>query len=422
MKRTVRDNRDRPHPKPVESIELSGENVGMRLFFAVAFLLLGVGMLVYALFQFLSPQSEWVAIESGAGTGCGEEFTLLYHPGAGEMSSAEERKGVSALYSQLCQTAYQQFSSREEFEGVNNVYAINRHPNETLVVDRALYDAFAVSEASGSRLLYMGPVYNRYDDVFFCEDDSQLADFDPRLSEDVAREYRDVLAFANDPGAVRLELLGENKVRLSVSEAYLAYAAQEEFEDFIDFTWTRNAFIADYMARELTARGYVHGVLSSSDGFIRNLDDSGTDYSLQILDRREGGAYVAALAAYRGPMSVVSLWDYPAYEQDRYRFYVMDTGEVRTPYLDPADGLCRSAVRNLTGYARDKGCGELLMALAPVYIADELSADELVRMAAEGVQSVYCQDGVVWHTDPALKLSHFNEEQGGRYTPALLEP
>ena len=49
------------------------------------------------------------------------------------------------LYTDSIVKAYKMFSMDESFEGITNVYDLNRHPNETMVVDDALYHAFAVS-------------------------------------------------------------------------------------------------------------------------------------------------------------------------------------------------------------------------------------------------------------------------------------
>lgn len=419
---TARKRRSKP-PRPPVEIELNESHVGRRLIAAVVLLVLGASMLVYAFMQLMEPGDEWITVEaSSSEASCGSEFSFLYRPGSGELSYSADRKAVTNQYSQLCREAYELFHPQEAFEGVNNIYAINRHPNEVLEVDEGLYQAFSAVDRSGSRAIYLGPVYVRYDDLFFCEDDSQLVDFDPRLSEEVAEEYQDILRFANDPQSIRLELLGEGKIRLYVSEEYLTCARQEGIEDFIDFAWMRNAFIADFIAEALTAEGYTHGVLSSYDGFIRNLDSSGRAYSMQIYDRDQGAGYTAAVLEYQGPKSVVSLWDFPVNELDAYRFYVLRSGEIRTPYLDPADALCKSAVHDLVGYAQDKSCGELLLTLMPAYIAEEIQTEELVRLAGEGVQSIFCQDGVVRYTDPEVKFSQFYNWRGAPYTASQLEP
>lgn len=395
----------------MERIELNEEHVGRRLLLTIILLLIGGGALAYAVSQFFAPQSEWITIEanSSAGITCAPEFEFLYHLGSGELSPTAERRAVTDAYTRLCRNAFLNFHNQLEEEGVNNLYAINRHPNEELAVDGALYEALAAVERSGDRTLYLGPVYDRYGSLFYCEDDSQLVDFDPRLSPEVAREYQEYAAFARDPQAVRVELLGEDRIRLFVSEEYLEYARREGVESFIDFAWMRNAFIIDYLARELTAQGYTRGVLASCDGFIRCLDESGEEYSLLIYDRQQEKTCSVAVMCYQGPRSIVCLRDFPVNALEETRFYRLRSGEIRTPYVDTADGLCRNAVSSLTGYAGDKGCGEILLELLPVYIADALQEDALEALAKRGIDFVYCGSRTICASEGRTVLSQVDE-------------
>lgn len=395
----------------MERIELNEEHVGRRLLLTIILLLIGGGALAYAVSQFFAPQSEWITIEanSSAGITCAPEFEFLYHLGSGELSPTAERRAVTDAYTRLCRNAFLNFHNQLEEEGVNNLYAINRHPNEELAVDGALYEALAAVERSGDRTLYLGPVYDRYGSLFYCEDDSQLVDFDPRLSPEVAREYQEYAAFARDPQAVRVELLGEDRIRLFVSEEYLEYARREGVESFIDFAWMRNAFIIDYLARELTAQGYTRGVLASCDGFIRCLDESGEEYSLLIYDRQQEKTCSVAVMCYQGPKSIVCLRDFPVNALEETRFYRLRSGEIRTPYVDTADGLCRNAVSSLTGYAGDKGCGEILLELLPVYIADALQEDALEALAKRGTDFVYCGSRTICASEGRTVLSQVDE-------------
>ncbi len=413
MKRTARDKRDRPHPPPVERIALNEEHVGRRLAAAAAMLVFGGAMLAYAVWQLVTPETGWTTIEvsASAGVSCAGDFTFLY-----EASTISERKAVTAGYTRLCRSAYEIFHSKEEFEGVGNLRTVNRRPNEAVEVDPALYRALETVERSGSRLLYLGPVYERYDDLFFCTDDSQAAAFDPRLNGEVAREYGEIAAFANDPEAIQIELLGGNRVRLAVSAEYLAFAEREELETLVQFSWTANAFIADYIAEELTALGYTRGTLNSCDGFTRNLDGSGTEYSVQLFDRQGQRVYPAAVMNCRGPVSIVSFRDYPLNDQDLGRFYEMENGEIRTLYLDVADGLCKSAVHNLVCYAGNRGCGEILLEAAPVYIAGQLPPGALEELAAEGIQSIRCENGIIYPTDAGITLTQLFEGNGMQYS------
>ncbi len=418
MGRTARDNRDRAHPRPGEKIQLSEDHIGRRLFAAVLLLVIGAVALASAVSGMFSAQEGWQAIEASSSQGptCAGELVFLYELGAGESSAAAEGRALTALYSDACRRLYQLFHTVESFEGVTNLRDISLHPNETLTVDRALYQAFEAVQRHGDRTVYLGPVYARYGDLFFCQDDAQLVDFDPRISEDVRREYGALAAFARDRSAIDLRLLGDNQVCLYVSEEYLAYAQEEGVECFLDFGWLKNAFIVDELAAIMAENGFTHGSISSYDGFQRNLDGRGTDYSLNVLDYVDGMTYPAAVLNYQGSRSMVCLRDYAAEDLDWQRIYRLESGEVRTTYLSPEDGLCRSAVHDLICYSGEADCGEIALSAGPIYVADTLDAGALSRLAKEGIQSIYCRDRVIHATEPGANLTKLYREGGVAYT------
>ncbi len=400
MKRSARDNRDLPHPKPVEKIQLSDHRVKLRLAAVILLIAVAVAAFVYGAVSGLGKESGWAAIEvdSSAGVSCGSEFIFQYNLGAGGMSATAESKQLTALYTEAMVKAYWLFNSSEGGEDTHNVYYINHHPNEEIEVDEALYRAFEVCAAYGNRNLYLAPVYEQYDSLFYCNDDWETASFDPLQNEEQARFFEEAAEYARDAGQVEVQLLGENRIRLYVSEEYLQYAEKEYISAFIDFYWMKNAFIVDFVAGVMADHGYTRGNISSYDGFIRNLDDSGESYSFNLYDRDGQNIYLAGVMQYSGPKSIVYLRDYRMNSLDFQHYYEMENGEVRTAYLDVADGMCKASVHSLVSYSESAGCAELLMQMIPVYVADSFDADRLP------VYSVYYEDGAICHNDSELDI------------------
>lgn len=405
MGRGTRDKR--PQEKPVQKIELSRENAALRAVAAVIFLLIGVGALAYAVSRFFTTEPGWQTIQAGTSGGptCGDEFVFLYEVGASGRSPRKEGQDLEQLYTQACRTAFQLFHTEMGFEGVVNLKEINGRPNEALKVDPALYRAFEALREAGDRNVYLGPVYARYGDLFYCEDDSQLVDFDPRLSPEVAEEYAAIAAYAGDPASIDVELLGGSQIRLRVSEDYLAYAQENGVQRFLDFGWMKNAFITDYLADTMVEKGFTNGAISSVDGFVRCLDGREGRYGLNLMGLLDGRAVQAGTMEYQGPMSLVSLRSFPAAAGDETRCYQLQNGQVRTLYLDPADGLCRGAADFLTVYAAGENCARLAMEAAPVFIAEDLDREALERLSAEGVNAVLCQGRTIWTGDPSLTVT-----------------
>lgn len=380
----------------MERIELSEEHVGRRAVAAVLFLIIGAVALGYAIHQVSTPQAGWQTIEAAAkdGPNCGEEFVFLYEFGAGGQPVLTERRALNALYSQACTRAFQLFHTNESFEGVVNLRDINGRPNEALEVDPALYRAFEAVQEAGDRTVYLGPVCARYNDLFYCQDDVQLVDFDPRLSDEVRAEYAAIAAFAADPRSIDVELLGEDKLCLRVSEEYLTYARENGIDRFLDFGWMKNAFVTDYLAQTMLENGYTHGAISSRDGFARCLDSrEETGYSLPLLDWLEDRPIEAGTLNYRGPMSIVSLRSFPAAAGDEYRYYRLKNGETRTLYLDPADGVCRLDADSVTCCSSRHSCARLAMEMGRAYIADPFRDAPQAKLIQEGAAVITCRSG-----------------------------
>ena len=60
-------------------------------------------------------------------------------------------------------------------------------------------------------------------------------------------------------------------MRLEVSPEYAELAGELGLDCYLGFGWLQSAFILDYMAEELSSRGYTQGIISSRDGYTRSL-------------------------------------------------------------------------------------------------------------------------------------------------------
>ena len=393
--------------QPVKSIELSNKHITLRLIATVAFLLIAAVAFTYGISSLFHVEEGWTEIEASttAGISCSSEFTLYYNLGASGTSARTEKRSLVSIYSEAAAKAYRLFTPYEGFEDVSNIYYINRHPNEVIEIDSVLYAAFEQLDSRGDRSLYLGPAYAIYDNIFFCTEDYQLADFDPLLNEPLRELFSQIAFFARDEASIRLELLGDDRIRLYVSPEYLAFAESEELTTFIDFYWMKNAFIADYLAERLTAAGLTYGTISSYDGYFRNLDENGeTEYGLNIYGRDGGTVDHAADMQYTGSISIVYLRDFMLSSLDSQHYYRLADGEIRTPYLSVADGLPYAAAPGLTAYSRSAGCAQTLLELIPIYIADKLNTDALLNLRGLGIDSIFVVGGIVYCTDPALAL------------------
>ena len=395
-------------PKPINRIEISEKNTTLRWIAVFALLVIGAVGITVGIMNLLHKETGWQRVQiTTQERNCSENFILQYNfSGSGAEATAVNNK-LQTAYGEASVKAYQVFTPDEEISGVQNLYYVNRHPNEIITVDPLLYDAFVKME--GTPWLYLGPAYAHYYNVILGADESMVDALDPVVSEEAKAYVEKIATFANDRQAISLELLGENQMILHVSEEYLAFAAAEEIQNFIDFGYLTNAFIIDYLAQTLIAQNLTEGYIVSADGYTRNLDSAHT-FSFNIFDRVEELVFPAAVMEYRGPVSMVFLKDFPTANSDvNYR-----GREDRFLHLfvDPVDGICRTSVENLVSYSYDKECVDVALAMLPSFVGSDFSVPE-------DVFSVWCEDELICYNDSAVSFSELLKSEKMTYRAIL---
>lgn len=477
MKRTARDKRNRFSniARPVQKVELDEANAKGKIIAAVCLAVVGASLLSYAFVHFLNKEEGWstVVADSSSELNCSEEFVFNY-----DFSDGTDNKALKGAYTSACVKAYQMFTCDEEYEELGNIAYINAHPNEKVQVETAIYAAFEAIEGSKDRSIYLGPIYDYYDNVFYCTDDSQLLDYDAHENSELAQEYATIADYAADENAVNIKLLGDNMIELVVSDDYLEYADENAVSNFIDFYWMRNAFITDYIADALIDAGYTHGILASDDGFTRAFsrtvgeddesdDDSANDTADSLEDNSktitasseednsktdsvgstedngntissggEGGAdsavtndgyayklyhlegntiYTVGSFAYDSTMSIVTYRSYGINDSDSLRFYDTKDGRTLTQYLSLEDGMDRCSTDELTVMSDSKSCVEVLLATKGYFIADEFDEADITALSADDIYTV-CFDGrtVVYNYDK-LSFDELYEKNGVKF-------
>ena len=413
-----RKNPDRP-----QTIELSEANQKPRLILICVLVVIAAVAFTAGVMSFVKGDPGWRTIEVTTGeVNCSEEFVFKYYFPSTRGAASAANKQIVSLYTEATQKAYWLFNADEVHSEIKNIAYLNRHPNETVTVDPVLYDALEMLEGSGGRYLYLAEIYSQYDNVFLSETDGEAATQDPARSEEIKDYVNQILAFSNDPSHVSLELLENYQVRLTVSDAYQTFAQENEFTNFIDFHWTKNAFIIDYFAQLMIDAGYTDGYIGSYDGFTRNLMTNKEPFSFNVFDRIENGIELVARMEYDEPMSIVFLRNYPMANLDRWHYYIYADGTGATAYIDTADGLSKTAATNLVSYAGgNTGCAEILMQMIPTYVSDTLDEMALQSMTEHQIFSIWCQDATVFYNDPDLQLLDLMNQDGLKYTQSLVQ-
>lgn len=401
----------RPYIPPVTRMELVRTDSKARWIAIAVLLAFGLTAIAFGLFSLLDTQPGWTVIEAAPETvSCSNDFLFRYDFSEEGGSASARNKELSQIYTKATENAFLLFSPDVDSPEENNIRAVNKNPNVPVTVDPVLYHAMEQVVHAGNRMLYLGPVYVEYDRVFQSESDVQAREYDPAWNPEVDRYIQELCGFANQDQHIRLDMLSGNQVMLCVSDAYLEYAEENGIDKFLDFGWMKNAFIVDYLAQTLMDAGYTKGYLASHDGFTRNLDSRGVDYSFNLFDRRDGVVYLPGVMQYQNPVSIVFLRNYPMDELDQWHYYAYEDGNTVTSRIDAGDGRCKSAAENLVSYSYSKSCSEILLGMIPCYVTEQLLPEQVQAMAAQEIFSIWFQGAELFHNGDAVIT--MDEESG----------
>ena len=406
--------------KPVEKITLTERTVSKkRIFFIALFLCIGFAAFGYALTHLGGDEEGWqtVTLDKVTEESSCFDFTLSYEFGKAKKSVKREKKELTEAYKSLTRKAYILFDRTREYDGTGNVCTVNRHPNEEIAVDPVLYKAFETfSHYQSSRVLYLNVLTEHVEALISSDSAEALSEYDPYTDETVMAFFKKTAEYAADPDSVQLELCGDNTVILHVSDEYLAFAKENDIANFIDFGWTKNAFICDFLADSLTEQGFHNGILSSYDGFTRNFCESTDDYSYKLILYADGSERIAGTMEYTRKKSFVWLHDYPVNEFDRMsRVLMLPDGNKRHTYIS-REGLPKSAAHDLLVWSKDRPCADMAIAAANWYIADENALSDFLReVAYYDVNALICEDGVITCNSDRVRFSNLTDYGSGTF-------
>lgn len=399
MSKNARDRR--PYVRPVRRLVLPEIHVKNRLILLVVFLAIAVVAFGVGIHSALSVEPGWqeVTVNVGERSVAGD-FQLMYDFSEDGSGATARMKQLQQLYTEAAERAYQVFHEDELTEGLGNVAFLNAHVNEAVTVEPELYRALEQVVSSGNRHVYLAPAYTEYHRLFSAEGDGEAAQYDPAKNPELANYLNQVAAFASDSASIQLELLGENRVKLTLSEDYLAFCAQEGIESYFDLGWMTNAFVADYLAGELLEQGFTKGYLTSQDGFTRNLDSRQGSYTLYWYAQPVKQNGQPETIAYQGPKAIVSLRDFPLNSQERWQYYIYEDETVVSGCLSVETGVSSAAVTSLLCLSDNLSCGEMVLAMAPVFTAEAWTENSAEVLHNAGMECYWCKNGEVFTVNP----------------------
>ena len=386
---------------PQTVIEVEQKPGKRRVILLIICLTVAVVALGYWVYNLVTVEPGWysISVETSA-PNCGDEFSFSYNVEGN--NAKDKKKAVTNAYTEAAVEAYNLFTWDVEDAKEGGIRYLSDRPNQAVTVDSRLYKALAL--AKDSRLLFMGPVTSEYSRMFQYDQEQQAAQCDPGQNPEVMTYITELVSFTSSEEHIRLELLGNDQVILHISQEYLAFARENEVENFLDLGWMRNAFAADYIADTLIDKGYTQGYLVSYDGFACYLDG---EYTLSLSDRVGYEIYRPATYSVEGATRTVSFRNYPLQGNglDAWRYFAFSNGRIASVYADPADGICKSATDNLVCYSKTASCAEQVLACAPLFLTETLNESALTELAAAGLHTIWAEGKELRYTDSALALT-----------------
>jgi len=400
-------------PKPVEKIELNESHLKLRV---ILFILCFCVVVVCAILIFvgLSKEKEgWTEIEANPTVeiNCSEDFVLSYDLGNTKDSSTEESRKISKIYTERLEQAYMLFNTYKEYNDIYNVYYINNNYNKDIVIEPLLYEALEKVAGFNSNVIYLGPIYNYYEGLIssYSHDEAKL--LDPYQNESIKAYFNVIISYINNED-IKVDFLGNNTIKLIISDDYLNFAKENEITNFIDFAWLKNSFIIDYVASGLIEEGYINGSIATYDGYFKNLDTkSEYNYLINIIDNPSNdNPTIVGKYATRGSVSTVQFRSFMYYESDvNNRYYQMADKTYRHLYVDEKDGLCKSSIDSLTCYSNVLSCSDMALKAMHTFINDSFVFEEL---NVDDINYIWVDDNKVYYTDD-IKLEELNSSYIG---------
>lgn len=397
MKRYARDKSE-PMLKPVQHIELSDKNIKLRLILMCAALIIAAVAVGFGVHSCLSAEKGWQKIDATTrANNLSAEFSLTYELGKTDVSPTLEKKSLSSAYTAALMEAYKLF---DPYAAEGYLRMINSQPGESVKIDSELYGALEKMLGYG-RLLYLEPLNEMYDQVFGADGDVYAAAADPAKDPETGERARKTAEFIKSDDNVRLELLGSDTVRLTVSNEYKAFASENEMTGFIGFGWLKNAFAADHISSRLNAAGYRNGYLTSVDGYSAYLNGDVSGYGVSLYVLKDEG-FVAACGLADVPIIYgVNLRRFPI--SRGFSGYVYADGSAVMPYIDE-NGAQKTASDVLFMYSEKKSCADIALEAYGIYISDFIDEGKLLSAEEKGICAVCIDKDQIVYTGPAPQL------------------
>ena len=269
-------------------------HLGLKIgIFGGSALILATLMILYA-FGFLTRDAGYRALYPTAdktvdyadGLNC-----AIYLEGSSFECNQRQKRAVE-LYSSTLKKTYKVTDPSSIYEDVDSLASINTSPNKEITLSKTLYGYLAKAkeiEVNSNYSLFSAPLFDEWQRLISLQELQKSYNYDPINDADEAKYLSDISSFINDPNHISLTLLGEEKVRLNVSEEYLNFRQQHEISSpLVSFGSLRGAIEIETLIEAFENEGFHDGFFSNQRGLGATLDlTPGLNHVLQAKEGSE---------------------------------------------------------------------------------------------------------------------------------------
>ena len=249
-----------------------------------------------------------------------------------EGSSNRIKSAMNTLandYTALLKQSYRWFDSVNTYPGVPNLASVNLQRGTAVMLDeplfRALQDAAERTARGEGYSLFAGPLIQIRDQLLYANEPGPL---DPLNNEELAEQIRELdRVIRENPGELVLDA-EQRTATLLLSDEYAALLEAYGMTDspVIDLGVLADAYRVDHAAKELEARGYGKGYLSTDTGMTRPLsgwEAANSEYCLYSMAQNGTREVSATKAAVAG--TAACCFRAFALSEEEYGFYTLQT-------------------------------------------------------------------------------------------------
>lgn len=318
----------------------------------------------------LLPEAQVEAFDSGV-------HFMLYAQGD---SNAVKRtlNEASAVYSRSLERYDKLFDAEREYEGYVNLATLNNHPGETWIVSEELFetlrDALKKTEENQGFSLFAGALYGEWRTLRYLEDPIE---FDPLNDAETAERFSKIADMTGDRSHCTLQIVDEEQraVSFDLSPEYRAFLADMEITSpVLCLGVLRDAYLVQWVARDMAAQGFDDGYLYADSGVSLMMARDDMRYTLySCADQKvvKAGDVVAPPQTVFCQMAAFPL------TENNYGFYAFDADGrtvYRHPWIDARTGRCGDLLLSAAALFTDLSPADAVYGMLPLASAENEAA------------------------------------------------